>query len=143
MGQLASTQQRPIQKKSPLGSNDIQNQANLSKRSLSASQAHLNLIYQTCGLSHRNCLSETDLKLLSVETNLPTIEIKRAFDKFSQQNENGLLNKENFIDLYNQFKVEEEDKIKTNEIIDIIFKLFDVNNDGYLTFQEFIVRNLN
>jgi Ca2+-binding EF-hand superfamily protein len=82
-------------------------------------------------------LNDSDLRTLSLETGLMTIEILRAFQKFSEKNQNGFLTKDKFKELYRQFKSMNLDKV--DDLSGRVFDLMDTNNDGFLSFQEFIV----
>ena len=65
-------------------------------------------------------------------------EIKRIFDQFMANNPDGKLDKREFIAFYSKIRAEPVERL--DEICDFVFRAFDSDNNGYLTFSEFMVR---
>lgn len=85
-------------------------------------------------------LRSRDLKFLSNQTGLSKIQIANIFGKFFERNESGDLNKEEFCCLYAELRPEPKEQI--DEIAGYVFSSFDINKNGLISFNEFLVRFL-
>lgn len=82
--------------------------------------------------SNRFVLKKTDFKLLSKKTNLPEREIKDIYEKFKTINQNGELNKYEFVELYSKIRPEGHMKLET--ISQFVFNAFDKGNKYFFEF---------
>ena len=82
-------------------------------------------------------LSSKDASFLSKQTGMSKEEITVFFEKFSENNPDGVLDKKEFVTLYDQLRSEPLDII--DEIAVHIFNAFDTDNNGTIGFSEFLV----
>ena len=82
-------------------------------------------------------LSRKDLDFLSKQTGLPKEQIKAIFDKFIANNPDGKLDKKEFVRLYDELRAESADVL--DEISVYIFEAFDKDNNGSISFNEFMI----
>ena len=83
-------------------------------------------------------LRPRDLKFLSSQTSLSKIQIANIFGKFFDRNDSGDLNKDEFGKLYAELRPEPKEQI--DEIAGYVFNSFDINKNGLISFNEFLVR---
>ena len=82
-------------------------------------------------------LDSKDIKFLSKQTGMSKQDIEAFFVKFSENNPDGVLDKKEFVQLYEQLRSEPRDKI--DEIAVHIFDAFDQDTNGTINFTEFLV----
>lgn len=85
-----------------------------------------------------NDISEADYNFLTSQTGLSRAEVKALLDKFNANNPDGKLDKKEFARLYDELRPEPPELI--DEIAEFIFRGFDEDNSGYISFNEFIVK---
>ena len=83
-------------------------------------------------------LKDSDIKHLSAQTGLDKTVIKNTFDKFMANNPDGQLDRKEFARLYDQLRPEPAERL--DEISEYVFKVFDSDKNGSISFQEFMVR---
>lgn len=84
-------------------------------------------------------LSSKDVTFLTKQTGMTKDQVTAFFKKFNENNPNGALDRPAFTRLYIELRPEPEDKI--NEIANYVFSAFDINNDGSISFTEFMVKS--
>jgi hypothetical protein len=82
-------------------------------------------------------LSEADYTFLASQTGMNRQDIKQAFDKFNTNNPDGRLDRKEFVNLYISLRPESPERL--DEISEFVFRAFDTDKNGYLTFNEFMV----
>ena len=82
-------------------------------------------------------LSSKDVSFLAKQTGMSKEEITVFFEKFSENNPDGVLDKKEFVTIYEKLRSEPIDKI--DEIAVHIFNAFDTDNNGTIGFSEFLV----
>ena len=82
-------------------------------------------------------LSRKDLEFLSKQTGLTKDEVKNVFTKFIANNPDGKLDKKEFVRLYDELRSESADVL--DEISVYVFEAFDKDNNGSITFNEFMI----
>lgn len=82
-------------------------------------------------------LSEADYSLLISQTGMSRSEIKLLYDQFMTNNPDGKLNRQEFVNLYSKLRPEPPELL--DEISIFIFQAFDDDNNGYISFDEFII----
>ena len=82
-------------------------------------------------------LSRKDLDFLSKQTGLSKDQIKLMFSKFITNNPDGKLDKKEFLRLYDELRPESADIL--DEISNYVFEAFDKDNNGSITFNEFMI----
>lgn len=83
---------------------------------------------------NRNSL---DYDSLSRETSLTRYEIEQCLALFKQFKPDGSLDKDEFVKLYSELRPESTEQL--NEISNFIFKCFDLDKNGSITFNEFLL----
>ena len=83
-------------------------------------------------------LSSKDVKFLTKQTGMDKNQIQEFFDKFNSNNPDGVLNKAEFTALYCQLRPEPVEKL--DEIANYVFEAFDSDNNGTISFSEFMVK---
>lgn len=83
------------------------------------------------GLSHK------DLNFLAHQTGLSEYDVKSIYDQFMASNPDGQLNRFEFVRLYNRLRTEPPERL--DEISQHVFRAFDGDHNGYITFGEFLV----
>ena len=82
-------------------------------------------------------LSSKDVSFLSKQTGMSKDEIGNFFEKFSANNPDGVLDKKEFVTLYASLRTEPLERI--DEIALHVFNAFDSDNNGSISFSEFLV----
>ena len=82
-------------------------------------------------------LSDENLQFLVNKTRCSKEEIEKIFHEFEKKCPSGKLNKQDFVSLYCSFRSESASDLK--EISENVFNAFDSDNNGYVTFNEFVV----
>jgi Ca2+-binding EF-hand superfamily protein len=82
-------------------------------------------------------LSKKDYDFLTHQTGLSKDEIKAIHDEFMANNPDGLLDRREFIRLYDRLRSEPPEVL--DEISEFAFRAFDADNNGRITFSEFLV----
>lgn len=82
-------------------------------------------------------IGEADYQYLTSQTGLSKSEIKEIFDLFMRNNPNAQLDKNEFIKLYSSLRPENPENL--DEISAFIFRAFDTDHNGYITFNEFML----
>ena len=82
-------------------------------------------------------LTKKDYDFLTKQTGLPKEEVKKIFDKFNANNPDGKLDKKEFVRLYDELRSEPPEVL--DEISVYVFDAFDKDNNGSITFNEFMV----
>ncbi len=82
-------------------------------------------------------LSSKEVKLLTSKTGFSEAQINDFFGKFNANNPDGLLNRDEFNRLYQQLRTEPVANV--DEIQNMVFRAFDSDNNGSLTFDEFLI----
>ena len=85
-------------------------------------------------------LSNKDLNFLVKQTGQPKENIQTLFDKFHQNNADGVLDRKEFVNFYCELRSEPKEKVE--EIAKCIFEGFDRDDNGYISFSEFMVRSI-
>ena len=85
-------------------------------------------------------LSSNDYKFLIDQTTLKKEDIDSIFRKFSEKNPDNKLDRQEFIRLYSELRYEPADKL--DEISHFIFNTFDQDKNGFIAFNEFMVKNI-
>ena len=67
------------------------------------------------------------------------MDIKELFDKFMAGNPDGQLDRKEFAKLYSSLRYESPELL--DEITEFIFKAFDADKSGTISFAEFLVCN--
>ena len=83
-------------------------------------------------------LDSKDLKFLQEQTGMSQEQIKAFYSEFMANNPDGQLDRQEFIRLYAKFRSEPLDRI--DEISQYVFRAFDADNNGQISFGEFLVR---
>lgn len=83
-------------------------------------------------------LSESDYTYLVGQTGQSKDQIKQIFDAFMANNPDGRLDKQEFVALYSKLRPENPDQL--DEISQFVFRAFDKDKNGYIDFNEFMVR---
>ncbi len=82
-------------------------------------------------------LSSKDYKFLVKQTGMTKDQITEIFNKFNQNNPDGVLDKREFTRLYIELRPEPAELI--DEIAQYVFGAFDADNNGSINFNEFMV----
>jgi Ca2+-binding EF-hand superfamily protein len=82
-------------------------------------------------------LSKKDLDFLTSKTSLNKEAIEMFFKQFNDNNPDGLLNRDEFSKLYPKLRNEPVNNL--DEISNMVFRAFDTDNNGSLTFEEFLI----
>lgn len=82
-------------------------------------------------------LNETDYKFLISTTNLKREEIKELFDKYSENNPDGKMDRDEFNRVYLSLRPEAREQLE--KISSFVFKAFDSDNNNFLTYNEFLI----
>jgi len=82
-------------------------------------------------------LNEADYQFLAAQTGMSRADLKSIFDKFMANNPDGKLDKKEFVSFYSKLRPESPDDL--NEISEFIFRAFDSDKNGYVSFNEFMV----
>lgn len=82
-------------------------------------------------------LKESDYKFLTQQTGLDRVIIKTMFDKFMNNNPDGQLDRKEFVRLYSEIRPEAPEYL--DEISEFVFRVFDVDKSGSISFHEFLV----
>jgi Ca2+-binding EF-hand superfamily protein len=81
-------------------------------------------------------LTDKDVKTLSEQTGMSKDQIEKIFQQFVANNPDGKLDVTEFNKLYQSLRTEPVANL--DEIDDFVFRAFDVDNNGFLTFNEFL-----
>ena len=73
-------------------------------------------------------LDKRDIEALSKQTGLKQNEINDIFNKFMRGNPDGMLDKKQFLKLYDELRGEPIERL--DEISDYVFNCFDSDHDG-------------
>ena len=82
-------------------------------------------------------LSVIDYEFLEGQTGLLRSDIKSLFDKFNTNNPDGKLNRKEFVQLYAALRPEPPDIL--DEISEHVFRCFDSDHNGSISFNEFLI----
>lgn len=82
-------------------------------------------------------LTKKEIKLLCKKSGLKESNVIRISQKFYENCPFGSLNKAEFINLYSSLRYEAEEQIR--QISSLIFNAFDVDKNGLISLQEFLV----
>jgi Ca2+-binding EF-hand superfamily protein len=82
-------------------------------------------------------LTKKDYDFLVQQTGLQKPEIKAVFDKFNANNPDGKLDKKEFVRLYDELRPEPPEVL--DEISEYVFRAFDSDHNGFISFNEFMV----
>jgi len=82
-------------------------------------------------------LRSRDLKFLSQKTGLSTLQVNALFERFFRENTHGELTKQEFIEFYSELRPEPNEQLVG--IATHIFSTFDVDKNGRISFNEFLV----
>lgn len=82
-------------------------------------------------------LSKKDIRNLMKSTGMSEDEIVNIFESFKTNNPDGKLDRFEFAKLYQTLR--REPVARLDEITDFCFRGFDLDNNGYLTFNEFAI----
>ena len=82
-------------------------------------------------------LCNKDITFLTKQTGMNKEEVLVFFEKFSANNPDGFLNKKEFIALYESLRPETMNLI--DDLVEHIFKAFDADSNGKISFSEFLV----
>ena len=82
-------------------------------------------------------LTDKDYKFLTGTTGLSKDVIDKTFQQFNANNPDGKLDVNEFNRLYQSLR--SEPVANLDEIDDLVFRAFDSDNNGFLTFNEFMV----
>ena len=82
-------------------------------------------------------LSESDYNFLTAQTGKSRSEIKQLYDDFMTGNADGKMDKREFCRIYDKLRPEPPELI--DEISVFVFDAFDKDDDGTITFNEFLV----
>jgi Ca2+-binding EF-hand superfamily protein len=82
-------------------------------------------------------LSSKDEKFLVGKTGLSKNDVEAVFARFNANNPDGLLNRDEFSRLYQSLRNEPVNNL--DEIQNMVFRAFDSDNNGSLTFSEFLI----
>ena len=86
---------------------------------------------------HQNQKDSTDFSGLSKLTETSASDLKKLHNYFLEHASHGELNQKQFFELYTSLRYEDPEKLKM--LSEYIFKAFDFNRDGRISFQEFAV----
>ena len=78
-----------------------------------------------------------ELDNLAMQTGFSRAEVKNIYDQFVANNPDGKLDKREFVAFYSKVRAEPVDRL--DEMCEFVFRAFDTDNNGYLTFSEFMV----
>lgn len=78
-----------------------------------------------------------DLDALAKQSGLPRDKIQRIYDQFMSNNPDGQMDRREFVRIYQEIRPEPDDKI--DEIAQHVFRAFDADNNGTISFPEFLV----
>ena len=82
-------------------------------------------------------LNDKDLTFFSTHSRLKKEEVQDIFDRFSLNNPDGMLDKNEFVRLYRDIRPETPQNIEA--ISSYVFKCFDTDHNGYISFNEFLM----
>jgi hypothetical protein len=82
-------------------------------------------------------LSVADIEFLEAQTGLLRSDIKSIFDKFNLNNPDDKLDKKEFVRLYESLRPEPHDIL--DEISEHVFRCFDSDQNGSISFNEFLI----
>jgi len=82
-------------------------------------------------------LRSRDLKFLSQKTGLSTLQVNALFERFFRENTHGELTNQEFIEFYSELRPEPNEQLVG--IATHIFSTFDVDKNGRISFNEFLV----
>lgn len=85
----------------------------------------------------KNELTEKDFNFLTTQTGMSRAEVKHFYDEFMTNNADGKLDKAEFCRLYDKLRPEPPERI--DEIAVFVFEAFDQDNNGTISFNEFLV----
>ena len=92
---------------------------------------------KTKGQGKPPTLKSSDIKFLTKQTGLDQAAIKATFEKFMANNPDGQLDRKEFVRLYDELRPESMDRL--DEISQYVFRAFDKDNNGTISFNEFLV----
>lgn len=88
-------------------------------------------------LSSRDVLTQRDIDFLTSQTGRSEDEIKDIFDEFIVNNPDGQLNQDQFTQLYTRLRPEPTEMLE--KISKFVFRAFDLDHNGSIDFNEFMV----
>lgn len=81
--------------------------------------------------------SENDYEFFMTQTHMSRDEIRTIFENFNEKNSNGKLNRDEFVQLYMSLRPEPPELL--TKISEQIFRCFDLNNNNFIEFNEFMI----
>lgn len=85
-------------------------------------------------------LSKKDYDYLTQQTGLSQGDIKTLYDEFMANNPDGQLDKREFARLYDKLRPEPPERM--DEISQYVYRAFDGDNNGTISFSEFLVEKI-
>jgi Ca2+-binding EF-hand superfamily protein len=82
-------------------------------------------------------LSKRDIKAIVKQTGLTEQKVQDLFDNFMSINQTGQIDINEFTKLYQALRKEPVDNLEA--VTEFCFRAFDSNNNGYLTFKDFVI----
>lgn len=82
-------------------------------------------------------VDELDIIFLGAQTGYSRDKIISIYDEFIKNNPNGKMNKSEFVQLYSKLRNKPQHIIQSISLN--AFKVFDTDNDGFITFNEFLI----
>ena len=82
-------------------------------------------------------LNDKDLAFLTTQTGLSKADIQNIYEQFKANNPDEKLDKAEFVRLYDKLRPESQEDME--EISLFVFGAFDEDNNGYISFNEFLV----
>ena len=92
---------------------------------------------QPAPASNPNKLNDVDMEFLISQTGTTKDHINALFQRFNFNNPDGKLDRGEFIQIYSDLRFESPERL--DEISSFVFRAFDSDNSGYLSFNEFLV----
>ena len=116
-----------------MGANESKTKSKKSKKPSSETNKPENVIQAT----KPKDLTNKDYEFLSSQTGFLKSDINAIFDKFNLNNPDAKLDRNEFVRLYQELRPEPSDIL--DEISEHVFRCFDTDNNGSITFQEFLI----
>jgi Ca2+-binding EF-hand superfamily protein len=88
-------------------------------------------------LPPKNGLNDKDFAFLTSQTDLSKADIQNIYEQFKANNPDERLDRAEFIRLYDKLRPESQEAM--DEISQFVFGAFDEDNNGYISFNEFLV----
>lgn len=85
----------------------------------------------------KNGLNDKDYAFLTSQTGLSKADIQNIYEQFKANNPDERLDRAEFVRLYDKLRPESQEAM--DEIAQFVFGAFDEDNNGYISFNEFLV----